>query len=103
MNDLRLSMAMRRSIAVNEMTSPPWSAPDPASPGQTTGQSGLLSFTFQTDPLWIWAGIGYLLGLMVFCMVIAGASLQAGGCGSWLLLEVNSFPTLLRTYPLPNG
>ena len=65
-----------RSIVVNEMTSPAWTYPDPTSPGATTGQSALVSFTFETDPLWIWAGVGYLLGFWVMSASLGALALK---------------------------
>ena len=46
---------------MNEMTSPVWGSPFSLAPGSTEGQAALAAFTFETDPQWIWAGVGFLI------------------------------------------
>ncbi len=43
-----------RALAINEMNSPSWTAEDPNNPGQTIGQTSLLTFSFFLDNAWIW-------------------------------------------------
>ena len=66
---------------MNEMTSPAWSSPFPLAPGTTNGQAALAAFTFETDPQWIWAGVGFLILTELVFIGLGALALKVRGEG----------------------
>lgn len=60
-----------RAFAINELTSPKWTDlpypdnPDGSPSNMSLGEGALLSFGFFTERYWIWANIGFQLGLYI--------------------------------------
>ncbi|KAG1677139.1 hypothetical protein FOA52_000945 [Chlamydomonas sp. UWO 241] len=69
------SWAMR-ALAINEMTSNDWTETSALDPSQTVGQYALVSFNFQFEMFWIWAGVGYLFGIAFVCTMCSALALK---------------------------
>ena len=79
-----------RSMAINEFSDSRWrdqtcadAVPDPSvcsSPTQSFGNYILESFSFYTDVVWIWIGVGYCLAFFVgsVCVAILGLTYYSG-------------------------
>ncbi|KAK9826588.1 hypothetical protein WJX74_004476 [Apatococcus lobatus] len=62
-----------RAVVINEMRSPNWQQPNNATVvgGPTVGEAALQSFEFQTETVWIWYGIAFLLGCIALLMAVS--------------------------------
>ncbi|KAG2454171.1 hypothetical protein HYH02_001206 [Chlamydomonas schloesseri] len=59
-----------RSMLVSEMTSDEWPLANLADPtGPTVGEDAMAMRGFQTEWFWVWAGIGYVLGIALLQLV----------------------------------
>jgi ABC-type multidrug transport system ATPase subunit/ABC-type multidrug transport system permease subunit len=68
MNPLSWSL---RSLAINELTSPRWNED-----GSDIGYDTLEAYGFFTETYWIWAGVGFLWGVLILCTLFGAFELM---------------------------
>ncbi len=58
------------------MTAERWAKPDPANPDQTLAESLYRQFAFHKGSVWIWAGVGVVLGWIVLLNIATTLALM---------------------------